>query len=1103
VLEITFSCRIRIILRDFEVGYLQIENNSELLKEHKHFWARLMVILVLCLLGISSHASTLPAPSDTLNLFEYEKRILTERILYEKDRIASEYKNADDRFFNLTDSVINFIEQQPVSRNKKNQYLNRMLVFLRNINRYYSNTNLKSGTYLAVLSYFPVMIEWDQKDELLRNIKRYSNFSIKAIRLIPNDTIAEEFLTDYLTDHPDDIFRNAEEFDDRPFALRLLEKAVKLAPESVKRYYSTSNAVSDILITSRNAYVKKSFAIFNEYGTRSRAYLLLDAIVNANMSISMADSIGKNPDYLFRILVQFSMKYEANVSYSIYRYMDIYASEQMRKINLETPQSNSEIPGFNKYSPEEMFVLISYGFRETTLKTFQSLVSTLQKKSTGTSISSIMIASLDKQQLKDLVIFCDQNQMLEKLLGLVDDEKKDYLLALTSMEEKEIFFPPFKTFGKNIELPGNNESDDLAMNEITKAKPTSNVKNDDSSDETLANNEKIISEKRPVPTSPPVASIAKVADAVPVPIQPVEAIEPIKIELDEKTRNLVTLKKNIFQTLNNIPDFINQPYAEEVLAYAAEREPDEVFKRIETYRSKPFCLKILQIAANNAPVSLKRYMYNARHPINFTLSYSKDAMVKKIYEINPQIGYQTKPLLLMDDIINQRMQLKDAMEVSQDPRKLFGAMVKIISRPNYVGKYSIDHEMRDYSLRFIREINDKIAAGNNQPFYSVEGFSSAELYFLMLQGRDEVFTSTFNGLFKLFKQKLPSSDGEAFLKGVNKNQFRNFISLCASFDKLEEFLATFSASAKNELLVRYSSGLEKESDDISNVVMLVEALSNTTDRSIKSTIQSTIKKEYERLSNENNKLGMVVYGVLASMISETAVVDVAWWNKISKQYKVVSAASLASSGLFNQNKTCVEQMYFYNDDDGRSSFVNFMKTYKNQPLWKVEDRNSYVRIYSSNQRNVEILANKPEYESNGISSIAAYLQQNNLSPSVIVHRGHSFHTETTLEKVPSSAKLIFVGSCGGFYKQSAAIENAPDAHIISTKQIGTKGINDVLLFALNENIREGRDISWNDFWDKMQLKFANNHYFSDYVPPHKNLESIYIRAYYNLLGINN
>jgi hypothetical protein len=120
---------------------------------------------------------------------------------------------------------------------------------------------------------------------------------------------------------------------------------------------------------------------------------------------------------------------------------------------------------------------------------------------------------------------------------------------------------------------------------------------------------------------------------------------------------------------------------------------------------------------------------------------------------------------------------------------------------------------------------------------------------------------------------------------------------------------------------------------------------------------------------------------------------------------------------------------------------------------------------------------------------------------VVIHRGHSFHTEATLEKIQSSAKLIFVGSCGGFYKVSIAVENAPDAHIISTKQVGTKAINDAMLFALNENIRSGKDIVWNDFWDKMRLKFGNNQYFSDYVPPNKNLEAIFIKAYYKLLGV--
>ncbi|MDB5283145.1 MAG: hypothetical protein JWO06_2220, partial [Bacteroidota bacterium] len=137
---------------------------------------------------------------------------------------------------------------------------------------------------------------------------------------------------------------------------------------------------------------------------------------------------------------------------------------------------------------------------------------------------------------------------------------------------------------------------------------------------------------------------------------------------------------------------------------------------------------------------------------------------------------------------------------------------------------------------------------------------------------------------------------------------------------------------------------------------------------------------------------------------------------------------------------------------------------------------------------------------NGMNAINAYMKEKSLVPTVIVHRGHSFHTEATLEKIPISARLIFVGSCGGFYKISMALQNAPEAHIISTKQVGTKAINDVMLFALNENIRTGKDIEWNEFWDKMRDKLGSNQYFSDYVPPNKNLEAIFIRSYYKILG---
>ena len=412
------------------------------------------------------------ADSLGFDLYENERLAILKRIAFEKLRIANDFKSSNQQFFTLIDSVTYFAMRQPVTKEKRNIYLNRLELFLTNINRYYSDSYFKSGTYVAVLSYFPVMIEWDETEDLTANIKRYSAFTIKAARLIPNETSAEDFLVDYMNDNPDDVFRYAEEFDDRKFALRVLEKATKLAPESAKRYFTSGNSVSDLLKTSKDPYVKKSLEIYNRYGLRSRAYLLLDALVKNTMTMSVADSIGSHPDIMFNLQVGLSTKYDAPITFSSNKFLEMYSVDAMRKTNQEmlAAGANYGFESFKLHSPEEMFQLLSYGFKETTPKSFPGFFEMLRKKAQSTPISSIMIASMDKEKLKDFVIFCYKNKLLDQLLALVDDGKKEYLLALTTIEEKEVPTPPVKTFTAQ-DYAAVGKPEDVSLKNIIPARP--------------------------------------------------------------------------------------------------------------------------------------------------------------------------------------------------------------------------------------------------------------------------------------------------------------------------------------------------------------------------------------------------------------------------------------------------------------------------------------------------------------------------------------------------------------------------------------------------------------------------------------------------------
>ena len=98
------------------------------------------------------------------------------------------------------------------------------------------------------------------------------------------------------------------------------------------------------------------------------------------------------------------------------------------------------------------------------------------------------------------------------------------------------------------------------------------------------------------------------------------------------------------------------------------------------------------------------------------------------------------------------------------------------------------------------------------------------------------------------------------------------------------------------------------------------------------------------------------------------------------------------------------------------------------------------------------------------------------------------------------AKIIVLGSCGGYKNLSQLIELNPDAHIISTKQIGTGNINQFVTNTLNQNLLSGKTIIWRSLWSSITASFAKQpkdikEAWDDYVPPYKNLGAIFLKAY--------
>ena len=93
-----------------------------------------------------------------------------------------------------------------------------------------------------------------------------------------------------------------------------------------------------------------------------------------------------------------------------------------------------------------------------------------------------------------------------------------------------------------------------------------------------------------------------------------------------------------------------------------------------------------------------------------------------------------------------------------------------------------------------------------------------------------------------------------------------------------------------------------------------------------------------------------------------------------------------------------------------------------------------------------------------------------------------------------------LGSCGGYKNLSQILKNAPEAHIISTKQTGAKDVNKPIIEALDNTLRSGNNIDWREMWSGLENTFSKaprelRETFEDYIPPQKNLGALFIKAY--------
>ena len=186
------------------------------------------------------------------------------------------------------------------------------------------------------------------------------------------------------------------------------------------------------------------------------------------------------------------------------------------------------------------------------------------------------------------------------------------------------------------------------------------------------------------------------------------------------------------------------------------------------------------------------------------------------------------------------------------------------------------------------------------------------------------------------------------------------------------------------------------------------------------------------------------------------------------------------------------------------SFNNFLKFYSDNKKWEVTKNDNWVSIRSLTDQPLVIYANRPLDEKDELDIMAqddlfSYLKQNSIEPSVLTHRGHSYHLDKTLKRLTPSVKLAILGSCGSYNKAISIASINPDVQIIGSKKTGTKAVNDPVIDIINETLVNKQDLVWADLWQSLQTKFSKDPktlgLFNEYFPPAGNMSLFVLKLF--------
>ncbi|HEU4858639.1 MAG TPA: hypothetical protein VFT15_02340, partial [Chitinophagaceae bacterium] len=536
--------------------------------------------------------------------------------------------------------------------------------------------------------------------------------------------------------------------------------------------------------------------------------------------------------------------------------------------------------------------------------------------------------------------------------------------------------------------------------------------------------------------------------------------------------------------------------------------PGYILHYLERYPAFRFADSLLLIAAAYDPLKISSFVIGDRTDLAQNILINKNIYLQQIVsltadrnasELLPFLIPLAEKRIATEEILNKRMEVTSYFQL------LVNTLRNEVDRPadsSLIFQVALRNAVKEKALYFyVNRINELHSSAEAIRFACVKNLRLEDLYYIITSCEEELYTSSYLGLYGRLMKYLTAQTADSIFRLVHYDNFRIFIRMAANYNTLADFLSCMSQEKAAELLMLFISGIESDKDSgLEKAMGIADSYTGLSSTGISEVIRKGLQSNLDRCQTGQLFFGIRLYSILLQTFDLVKQKDSLnnLWEYLGNH------EMLQRKSLQNENGEIVELVLFYGDEDGITSFSNFLNLFKDEGKWEVSKNEFWVTIRSLSEEPIIIYANQPLDNNLGMDmqaqdSLSVFLTRQSAYPVILIHRGHSYHLSKSLRRLQPTVKLAILGSCGGYSDILRVTDTSPDAQIIVSKKTGSKFINDPMIDVIHETLQNKNDLIWTEVWEKLVIRFRNDKFsldlFNDYIPPGKNVSQFVLKLF--------